>query len=767
MSIYFENEVSPLWKPKPFVVPLRPHPFQKQSIDLWTEFRELGGERGLFELPTGTGKAILALLMGNVSGRTLFCAHRGELLTQPMRSAEEIFGSENVNCGLVMGEDDNYDASDFVFASIPTICKDGRLERLLESHARDPFALMIVDECFPAGTMLNGNATGHGVTIENIMVGDTVYACNHSASRFDPRKVLRTFKSKPTRMVGIHYAKEYVLYCTPSHPILTSGQSNDNDPILGPKCVYQKAEKIKSGDFIITAVFGTTARSTRERVDFIEEIQPTYDGTFGGVCPDGLVYNIEVEDEHTYIANGVVVHNCHHAAAASYKKVMDAFPGLPKVGLTATPSRADRKGLAPIWGARPLFRMTLDEAIRDNWLCDYEARSILCEDLELQRAITAVTSHKGKKKKTTHPVNYDLDSPEDEAAARAKNGDFDDQELDKEFIRAKVAEKISEAVIEVVKAEGVKPIVFAPTVDIATRIANLIGESGISAEIIFGIMGKADRANKIEEHKSGKIRVLVNVSCLTEGYNDPSVDCIVVARPTRSKELYRQMVGRGLRKFPGKNKCIIFDLVGAHDVHGLVNAEDMLDAHELKRKGKGGGAFAIEDGGIGAVVSLGNAMLGRRGEDEEGKGHKKPRPRAVWLTISEHVFALAAGDEGYYILCRDPDSEALWRGHQLPKDAWTFSGLTPLVERPVSQAIAFGILEDHAREKKVFILSQDTAKWRAGKPTPDQIDLLQKIGVAKIPETKGEASDLISANRLKKKMDQTPPQILRAKGVMA
>jgi Rad3-related DNA helicase len=151
------------------------------------------------------------------------------------------------------------------------------------------FDILILDECFVAGTMV-GNKP-----IEQIKVGDSVPSYDEETGTLVERKVRRLFVSKPHALVRVRLG-ERTLTCTPGHPFLTQRG-------------WVPAISLNVSDIVLSSKERCVSSWTR--VDGVEILERTGDGTFGGACPDGLVYNLEVEGTHTYLVDGLVVHNCH------------------------------------------------------------------------------------------------------------------------------------------------------------------------------------------------------------------------------------------------------------------------------------------------------------------------------------------------------------------------------------------------------------------------------------------------------------------------
>jgi Rad3-related DNA helicase len=185
-----------------------------------------------------------------------------------------------------------YKAADVVVTNYHLLAADAQADhRILPPHS-----LLVGDECFPAGTLVGGRC------IESIQVGELVASFDEASGRLVDRRVMRRFVSRPRSMVRVSVGGK-TIPCTSGHPFLTNRG-------------WVPAISLRFGDLVrsrrvepsfAAPIFGI------EWVDGVEVLEPSCDGTFGGVCPDGLVYNLEVEGTHTYTVEGLVVHNCHNA----------------------------------------------------------------------------------------------------------------------------------------------------------------------------------------------------------------------------------------------------------------------------------------------------------------------------------------------------------------------------------------------------------------------------------------------------------------------
>jgi superfamily II DNA or RNA helicase len=230
---------------------------------------------------------------------------------------------------------------------------------------------------------------------------------------------------------------------------------------------------------------------------------------------------------------GLVIYDeCHHAAADDNRRVLrelgcfdDGWEGT-LVGFTATTARGDGKGLDDVF-EEIVYARTLPEMIADGYLVPL-------------RGFRVATSAD-----LTRLTSRGADLPEDELA----------EAVDIEERNALVARTVQEL------ARDRRTIVFCVTVAHAQNLRRALNALGVRAGVVHGEMDGALRAKTLKEFADGKIQALANVAVLTEGFDDPGVSCVAMARPTRSEGLYAQCVGRGTRLHPGKRDCLVLDFV--------------------------------------------------------------------------------------------------------------------------------------------------------------------------------------------------------------
>lgn len=253
------------------------------------------------------------------------------------------------------------------------------------------------------------------------------------------------------------------------------------------------------------------------RVDRVEVHERRGGNGFGALCTDDLVYNIEVEGNHNYFVDGVLVHNCHHLAAVRWRQIADAYPAARLLGLTATPERGDGKPLGDIFDDL-IVGATVSELTDAGYL-------VPC------RVFAPVDSLESK--------HLALDP----VSAYQQHGD------------------------------GERAIVFCVTVDHATQVTEAFTSAGIPAGTVVGTSPPDQRALTLQRFAAGELRVCVNVNVLTEGFDDPPVSVCILARKPQHAGMFLQMAGRVLRPAPGKRQATLIDLCGSVHDHGPPDLE--------------------------------------------------------------------------------------------------------------------------------------------------------------------------------------------------
>lgn len=250
----------------------------------------------------------------------------------------------------------------------------------------------------------------------------------------------------------------------------------------------------------------------------------------------------------------VIVDECHRSMGTSYLKLLERLgclePDGPLVlGVTATFAREDAKKLTDLYQSVPFALDIMDLIMADPpYLTAPRFKRVLIEGLDLSGI----------------PMSR-LQGGKDLAAG----------ELGEAMDRAGAPGVVAAAYRR--HAADRSGIVFTPTVDSAEHVAVELLNVGISAAMLCGTTPAVERKRVMAEYNAGKIQVVCNAALLGEGVDAPITSCVVIARPTMSKTLFRQMVGRGLRLFPGKSDCLVLDVVGATGRNDLKTLNDVTD----------------------------------------------------------------------------------------------------------------------------------------------------------------------------------------------
>ncbi|MBR1601991.1 MAG: DEAD/DEAH box helicase family protein, partial [Synergistaceae bacterium] len=435
----------------------------------------------LIQMAVGLGKTVTFSQIPR-RGRMLILSHRDELVHQPAKYFDCSFGVEQA------GETSH--GEEVVSASVQS------LVRRLDKFKPDDFDILITDECFPAGTLVDGRP------IEEIKVGDYVTAYNFDNLANEKRKVLRVFERfAPKTLIRINHE----LCCTLNHPIYTPLRDE-----------YKEAGELRLGDSLFYFIDdGSDELYEWEPEPCVAEVKALelIDNQ------DKYVYNLEVEGLNNYFANGYLVHNCHHAAAPTYRKIYDYFTPRLHLGFTATPNRNDGIGLQEIY-QDIIFQRDLKWGIKNGYLSNIKCLRV--------------------------DIGYDI------SRVAMRLGDYAANELDE----AVNIEKANKAVAEAYKLYAKPPcLIFCASVSHAENLAALIPDA-------VAVRGGEDRMQTVQDFQSGKIPCLTNCMVFTEGTDIPNINTIIMARPTKNASLYQQAIGRGTRLYPGKDHVLIIDCVG-------------------------------------------------------------------------------------------------------------------------------------------------------------------------------------------------------------
>lgn len=233
----------------------------------------------------------------------------------------------------------------------------------------------------------------------------------------------------------------------------------------------------------------------------------------------------------------IIVDEAHHAISDMYQNVLNYFEMACVLGVTATPDRGDMKNLGQVFDSLA-YEYTLPKAIKEGYLCPIKAQTI--------------------------PLKLDLSGVSTQAGD-LKASDVDTA-LDPYLFQ--IADEMKKYCV------GRKTVVFLPLVKTSQKFTEILNSKGFKAAEVNG--NSADRAEVLADFENGKYNVLCNSMLLTEGWDCPSVDCVIVLRPTKVRSLYCQMVGRGTRLCEGKDHLLLLDFLWHTERHELCRPASLI-----------------------------------------------------------------------------------------------------------------------------------------------------------------------------------------------
>ena len=248
---------------------------------------------------------------------------------------------------------------------------------------------------------------------------------------------------------------------------------------------------------------------------------------------------------HDYFQT-IVVDEAHHVLSDGYQRVLDHFGQAKVLGVTATPDRGDMRNLGQCFQSLA-YEYTLPKAIREGFLAPIKALTI--------------------------PLKLDL------TGVGVQSGDFKPGDLGTALdpYLEQIADEMTRHCLDR------KTVVFLPLVKTSQKFRDILLRHGFRAAEVNGT--SQDRAQILSDFDAGKYNVLCNSMLLTEGWDCPSVDCIVVLRPTKVRSLYSQMVGRGTRLFRGKDHLLLLDFLWHTERHELCHPANLIcENEEVARK---------------------------------------------------------------------------------------------------------------------------------------------------------------------------------------
>lgn len=370
----------------------------------------------------------------------------------------------------------------------------------------------------------------------------------------------------------------------------------------------------------------------------------------------------------------IIIDEAHHAITDGYRRILDYFDRAKVLGVTATPDRGDMRNLGEVFDSLA-FEYKLTDAIKEGYLC-----KIMAQTIPLKLDITDVGFTSG---------DYSL----------GQLGTALDPYL--EQIAAEMAQRCRDR----------KTVVFLPLIKTSQKFRDLLNAHGFRAAEVNG--QSDDRKQVLADFEADKYNVLCNSMLLTEGWDCPSVDCVVVLRPTKVRSLYSQMVGRGTRLSPGKTDLLLLDFLWMTDKHELCRpadlvCEDRTVARQMTENlAQTGCPEDIEE----AAVQASEDVVAQREEALAKQLEEQRRKKAKLVDPLQYEMSIQAEDLAGYV----------------PAFGWEAG--PPSAEQSAALE-KMGILPDAVESAgKASLLLDRLNKRRAeGLTTPKQIRVLERYG---------------------------------------
>lgn len=370
----------------------------------------------------------------------------------------------------------------------------------------------------------------------------------------------------------------------------------------------------------------------------------------------------------------IIIDEAHHAITDGYRRILDYFSGAKVLGVTATPDRGDMRNLGEVFDSLA-FEYKLTDAIKEGYLC-----KIMAQTIPLQLDITSVAMSGG---------DY----------AVGDLGTALDPYL--EQIAAEMARR----------CKSRKTVVFLPLIKTSQKFRDLLNTYGFRAAEVNG--QSDDRRQVLADFDAGKYNVLCNSMLLTEGWDCPSVDCVVVLRPTKVRSLYSQMVGRGTRLSPGKTDLLLLDFLWMTDKHELCRpadlvCEDRTVARQMtEHLAETGCPEDIEE----AAAQASEDVVAQREEALAKQLEEQRRKKAKLVDPLQYEMSIQAEDLAGYV----------------PAFGWEAG---PPSEQQTAALEKLGILPDAVESagKAALLLDRLNKRRDEGLTTPKQIRCLEKYG---------------------------------------
>ena len=500
-----------------------------------------------------------------------------------------------------------------------------------------------------------------------------------------------------------------------------------------------------------TIVFGMLAKELRCRALVLahrEELLTQAVTKMKLVDPSADIGILQAENDHGYFTNVCVasvqtaargkridvlkernfklciVDEAHHGTAETYHRIirelgfMSGNASNLLVGVTATAYRGDNVALGEVF-EKIVFERTIMAMMKGGYLCDARGVSV--------------------------KTGSDLSD------VHTRAGDFALGELSDVIDIPARNKLIAESYLE--HCTGRRAVAFCCDVAHAHNLAGVFSDAGVRVAPVWGDMDKDERRRVLAAYSAGDIDVLTNCAVLTEGWDDPGTAAIMLARPTKSRVLYTQMVGRGLRLYPGKLDCLVVDFADVAGRHNLCGLATLAGDPRIKPKTKQTLLEAVEEFEQ-LEADRDEWKRARVGDVVREEFDLFGRSNFVWAPVQGGHFRLPISATESIWVRREGGGYMVWL-----LDRTNLSNKKPLSDDVLPLGYAQGMAEDYVRINAETHLVDRNAKWRGHTASEKQLELLAKW---RIPHdrhsiTAGEASQLIDIEIARREASWSEP----------
>jgi superfamily II DNA or RNA helicase len=395
----------------------------------------------------------------------------------------------------------------------------------------------------------------------------------------------------------------------------------------------------------------------------------------------------------------IIVDEAHHACSVSYRRVIDHFSGAKIVGITATPDRADEKAMGQVFES-VAYVYEIEDAINDGWLCPIRVRQVFIGEINL-------------------------------SSCRTTAGDLNQGDLNAAMAVEEALHGVVKATIE--QAGDSKTLVFTTSVENAKRLAEIFNRyKPDSARSVDGGTQIDDRRGILAAYKRGEFQYLTNCAIATEGFDEPEIACVAMARPTKSRSLFAQMVGRGLRIHPSKpDGALILEFTGNSGKHHLASSVDIL-----------GGRY--EEDEVDAAQEIVKKNPGMRADDALAQAHTEAVEKAKRAEAAKRAQLQAQ----VQYTTRDFNPFDVFHMKRTQEDEWgeRFGGKIASEKQIAAlQKFKIDVPKDCTSQQASRLLGTCIVRMKKGLASYGQIKVLTKFGVPALNVSFKHASDLIEA----------------------